>query len=270
MLLENQFITVKKQGCKNIQYYLDLGYIESNKSFTVKAEDLPKGSHAKVNVKCDYCGTIKNISFKDYFKRHDNNLGDCCHKCEGAKYKNTMRERYGVENSSQLPDTREKSIASNRKKYGTDWGMQSGNVKEKSKKTMLKKYGAEHALQVDEFLNKMMETRIKNGNMPTSKPQKETAALLSELYGECELEVPCDRCSLDCVVEVNGQLIDVEYDGLYWHQDTQRDRRRDNFVKKFGYKIFRIKGSTQVPTKEQLIFHIDRLLNGCSYTELTL
>ena len=66
--------------------------------------------------------------------------------------------------------------------------------------------------------------------------------------------MPCDKCSLDCVVCVEGFYIDVEYDGAYWHQDKQKDRRRDNFVKTQGYKIFRIRGDKKdnLPSEEQI------------------
>ena len=33
------------------------------------------------------------ITYKDYLKTHDSKLGDCCHKCEGIKYKKTMQEK---------------------------------------------------------------------------------------------------------------------------------------------------------------------------------
>ena len=56
--------------------------------------------------------------------------------------------------------------------------------------------------------------------------------------------------------------MDIEYDGEYWHQDAQQDRRRDEFVKSQGYKILRIRGRYDIPNREQLIQHIEKLVNS--------
>ena len=84
-------------------------------------------------------------------------------------------------------------------------------------------------------------------------------------YGDefdCDLNKPCDSCFLDCAIVYNSINIDVEYDGEYWHQDEQQDRRRDEFVKSQGYKILRIRGRYDIPTKEQLVQHIEELVNS--------
>ena len=238
----------------------------------VRVSDLPKGSHAKVEVACDYCGKIKEIAYRDYLKNHDEELGDCCVKCRPIKYEHTMLEKYGVKNSSLMPDTKAKIIATNREKYGCDWQMQSPLVQEKSRKTMLERYGYEHALQVDEFLDKCMSTKYENGINPTSKPQKALSNLLLEMYGNCELERPCGRYSLDCAVRINNILIDVEYDGLYWHQDKERDERRNVFVQNQGYKVLRVKGNKkdELPTKERIDEQIQKLLHGEKYAEIQM
>lgn len=269
----------------DIAWYEDLGYIipryKDNKGrmlvrrgtqIEVNNTDLIKSSHVKVKVKCDYCDTRKEVSYRDYLKGHDEELGDCCIKCRPIKYKNTMNILYGVNNSSQIPETRNKIITTNQQRYGCDWHTQSTVSKEKFRQTMLEKYGVEHALQVPEIASKMMKTRCDNHNNPTSKPQENLSKILKEIYGNCQLEVPCDRCSLDCLIEVDSIKIDVEYDGWYWHQDDYRDRRRDNFVKNNGYKILRVKANKKddLPTVEQIKEKVNRLLSGYDYTEITM
>ena len=273
-------------SCKDYGFYESKGYkipkywskkhnkllVKRGTKIVVKTSDLTEGSHAKVQVSCDYCGAIKEVSYKDYLKNHDEELGDCCVKCRKIKYKNTMMGKYGVTNSMLNPEFSEKCKATNRRKYGYDWQTQSPLFQEKSRQTMLEKYGCEHALQVEEFLNKCIETKSKNGTNPTSKPQKKLAHILLEMYGNCELERPCGRYSLDCVIVVNDILIDVEYDGLYWHQDAQRDRRRNCLVQKQGYKILRIKGNKKdtLPSKEQIDKQIQKLLHGYNYAEIQM
>lgn len=237
----------------------------------VKVEDLTVGSHARVDVACDYCGQVKNVAYKDYLKNHDD-LGDCCVKCRHIKYKDTMMKKYGASNSAQVPEIVEKIKATNREKCGCDWQLQSEDVQTKSRKTMKERYGAEHPLQVEEFLAKGMKTRCENHNCPTSKPQLALSHLLLDMYGNCELERPCGRCSLDCVVVIDDILIDVEYDGGYYHQDKMRDIRRDNFVKKQGYKVLRIKSDKHdtLPSPELIDEKIQMLLHGWNHVEIQM
>lgn len=73
-------------------------------------------------------------------------------------------------------------------------------------------------------------------------------------------------------MDIEGIKIDVEYDGMFWHQDKQRDIRRNNFVQSQGYKVLRIKGAKKdpIPTFEQIDEQIDKLLNGCKYAEIVM
>ena len=63
----------------------------------------------------------------------------------------------------------------------------------------------------------------------------------------------------------------VEYDGKYWHQDEQTDRRRDEYVKSQGYKVIRIIGNRQIPSKEILTLSIQKLIeNNLAFTKIIL
>lgn len=270
----------------DVHWYEEMGYniprywskkhkkmlIKRGTKIVVKATDLTNGSHVGVDVACDYCGAVKRVGYKDYLKNHDDKLGDCCVKCRPIKYRQTMLERYGVENSSEIPDITDKIKATNREKYGYDWRMQSPEIQAKSRKTMLDKYGVEHALQVPEFSDKAMHTRCENGKNPTSKPQLALFHLLLDMYKNCELEKPCGNCSLDCVLNIDGNLIDVEYDGWFYHQDKMRDMRRDNFVKTQGYKILRVKANKrdEIPNREQIEEQVQKLLHGYEYAEIQM
>ena len=228
----------------------------------VAIEHLAEGSHAEVKVKCDYCGKIIAKAFKEYLRRHDEELGDCCHKCEGIKYKKTIKEKYGVNHPFEVDEFKQKVKQTNQLKYGCDWQQQNPQVQEKSRIAMKKKYGVEHALQVKEFADKACKTKYKNKTGPTSKPQRALGKILEQMYGICKLEYPCGRKSLDCMIEVNNQKIDVEYDGWYYHQNKQRDELRDNFVLQHGYKILRIKSNKHddLPTENQIKEKIELLL----------
>lgn len=69
--------------------------IPRNTFINVNVNDLTKGSHAEVKVKCDYCHKEKNMQYKEYLRRHDDILGDCCHQCEFVKCRQTLINKYG-------------------------------------------------------------------------------------------------------------------------------------------------------------------------------
>lgn len=178
-----------------------------------------------------------------------------------AKIKDTMLSKYGVDHPKKSSKIKEKERLNNLKKYGVESYTQTEECKNKMKQTCLERYGVEYTLQAKEVREKISASLLKNGNVPTSKPQIELFNLLKEEYGECYLNKPCGSCFLDCALTVNGIYIDVEFDGAYWHQDEQRDRKRDEFVKTQGYKIFRIIGTHEIPTIEEIRSRVDFLLS---------
>lgn len=231
----------------------------------VKVEDLTKGSSAKVEVSCDYCNKIKKTTYKEYIRKHDKFLGDCCHKCENIKYKKTMLEKYGVENSSKVDEFKEKAKITNLNKYGKEWHMQRPEYQNYLEKVMQEKYNVKRPLQYEEFKEKFINTMSTKDTF-TSIPQKKVYDLLNDLYNNCVvLEYPCGQCLLDCFLEVNNIKIDIEYDGLFWHKNQEsKDRKRDYYILSQGYKILRIKGNAkdEIPTKEILKEKIDLLLKS--------
>ena len=74
------------------------------------------------------------------------------------------------------------------------------------------------------------------------------------------------------IINIDNIKIDIEYDGLYWHSDKQKDRRRDNFVKSKGYKILRVLGNKkdEMPTEKCLLESVEALLNGRNYIEIVM
>lgn len=130
------------------------------------------------------------------------------------------------------------------------------------KRTIKEKYGYDYIFQVPEIKKKCRQSYYINGTCPTSKPQKELCDMLKDYYGNCELNYPCGNCSLDCRLIVNDVLINIEYDGKFWHNNPQSDRKRDEFVKSQGYKIIRIKGSHNIPSLEQIQSAIEKLINS--------
>ena len=350
--------TVKlKWNKRNKDYYINKGYNFTflGDKFEINANDLTKGSHKEVVVKCDYCGNITKKTFQTYKIQHHSLYGDACKCCQPKKNKLCCMEKYGVDNGAKTQSAKDKTKATcmkkygvenpaqtkesrdkikkatkanakerlaksrqttkqrygeehpfsnkeimqkakdtlyqkygvrhpkqseiikererkhNQTKYGVDYYLQTQECKDRIKQTNLKKYGYEHILQVPEIRKRGMENMLKNNKCATSKQQIQLKEILYKMYGNCELNKPCGFSFLDCVICVDSILIDVEYDGRYWHQDKQRDRKRDEFVKSQGYKILRIDAEKSLPTELQIIEAVEYLLQDKNnYTVIRL
>lgn len=169
-------------------------------------------------------------------------------------------DKYGCACVFKSEEIKEKIKESCLQKYGVENATQSSLIQEKIRQTNLDKYGVPNPMQNKDIFEKMIHTLYKHGNCPTSSQQFAVYNMLKNIYGNCELNYPCYRFSLDCMVNINGVLIDCEYDGQFWHQDEERDRHRDEFVLDNGYKVLRIKGNYDIPTEEQLIQAVDYLV----------
>lgn len=367
MLVPNQQITIK-WNVANKKHFISLGYVFTaiGDEFVVKPEDLTKGSQYRVKVQCDYCGTIIDKIYQSYLRGKQSGDKDCCYNCQKLKHRETLIDKYGVTNISQIEETKTKKKQKAQEKYGVDCVLQSADikkqirqtclerygveapmqsemVKEKSRCTCLEKYGCENASQAQQCKDKAIQTNLEkygvpytlqdeairakgratlinrygvahilqntevlakmandnlekygykwtcqipevrtkmtaslcaNGNVKTSKLELTLHQMLVDIYGEsnCIKNYPVDRIALDTLLMLNGNKIDVELDGWYWHRNKQEyDKRRNYFVIKQGYRVLRIKTNTQLPTREQLIEAIDYLVkDNHRYAEIVL
>lgn len=254
MIVPNQNFEVKWHYT-NKDYYESKGYVftKFGDSFVVSGEDLNPNSHDKILVKCDVCGIKTMLKEKrTYDAGHDDLFGDTCRKCNREKAKITNMSRFGVEWALQTNKSKEKQKSTCLKKYGVEYISQHKGFRENVKNSCLERYGVENVSQLEETRLKVAQSFYEHGTCPTSKQQYAIFQMLKEEYVNCELNFPCGRCSLDCMIDVEGIKIDIEYDGAYWHQDAQKDRRRDYYVSSQGYKILRILGENDVPSKEEI------------------
>ena len=152
------------------------------------------------------------------------------------KYKQTILNKYGVENPYQIPDIIEKIRKINKEKiheslkkqeqtnllkYGVKSYLQTDEIKEKRKHTSLLKYGVDHPMKSDivkqkynwhNIVNKINETKNKNNTFNTSNTEEISYELLklqfpdvirqyrSDVYPfNCDFFIP----SLDLYIECN-------------------------------------------------------------------
>ena len=105
----------------NYQYYDDLGYdVAIGEIIKIPIELMSKGSHYKIKCKCDGCGIEKEVIFKNYVK-YDNNFGEYyCRKCSESKRKETLRKNFGVDYPIQNKKVLNKMKNTLIEKYGVD------------------------------------------------------------------------------------------------------------------------------------------------------
>lgn len=181
------------------------------------------------------------------------------------KREKTNLEKYGSKNVFGNKEVQEKAKNTINKKYGVNNISQSQEIKNKKVKTHKEHYGVDYPMQNPEMVEKMRKTMQENNTVPTSSQQKTIFEMCKEIFPEykIELNAPLRELSLDIKITTpDGINIDLEYDCWYWHQDKNRDRRRDEVVKKYGYKVIRIKSGKKIPTKEELVETIQYVLTS--------
>jgi len=148
-----------KVSRKTITHFRNKGYeIKLNDIINIKPSELTDGSHIKVDVKCDVCGTKKTIMYQKYIKNINNGgFYACSSKCAQEKVKKTSLNKFGSEYYMQT-DAYKKSIEkTSLEKYGTNHHLQSNKIKSKIVKTNLEKYGVDNPSK-----SKIIKDKIKN------------------------------------------------------------------------------------------------------------
>lgn len=282
----------------NIKHYVDKGYIftKRNETFMVDVNDLLPNSSVKIKLRCEYCFNIFYKAYNHYYKLKNNQLikDDCCVDCSKIKakevfmkkydvdnpmnvpgskekLKNTFIERYGVDNYAKTDECKEKCKQTSIENWGTEYPSQSEIIKQRRNATNLKKYGCENVSNNDDIKEKRAKTFYKNGTTRTSSQQIEIFKQLEKNNFNVKLNYPVSSISLDVAIFIDELKIDLEYDGWKWHQNQQRDRRRDEFLKSEGWKIVRIKSGHKLPTFEQIQTSINKLVNSDrTFTQIVL
>lgn len=175
--------------------------------------------------------------------------------------------KYGVMSVGAYPEFQERAKNIIEKCYGNRYAMQTKQGQTNFKRTMKERYGYENPSYCPELVEKAKQSMYKNGNVPTSKPERAMVEMLKELYGEqnCIPSFPVDNVNLDCLLIINGIKIDVEYDGIYWHKDKKDyDRKRNHWLISKGYRVIRILGnnSNTLPTLKRIKEEVDYILDN--------
>lgn len=162
---------LKKQDCyKNVK----IGDIIS-----INIKLLSRHSHTKIDVICENCKKINNITYQDYNKITKYKKPYYCYKCKYIGMKKTKKEKYGDENYNNI----NKIIKTNLKKYGVENVSQINKIKEKKKKTCLKNYGVEIPAKSNVIIDRMKKTCTKRYGVDNpSKSEKIINKMKKNMY----------------------------------------------------------------------------------------
>lgn len=138
----------------NFNRFKKLGYCfnKVGDKVLIKIEHLSKGSHLKIDVLCEYCNKIKQISYCNYLQQC--NKGDkkyYCIDCKNEKAKKTLIKKYNVDNISKLNFIKQKKIDTTIKNYGVEYTFQSDVNKNKRMISLFEKYGVYHNSQLESY-----------------------------------------------------------------------------------------------------------------------
>lgn len=176
------------------------------------------------------------------------------------KREQTCIEIYGVPVACQNDQVKQNVINANIERYGVPFPVILESVQEKIKQTLIEKYGVDNISKLPEMREKAMKTMKENGVVNTSSQQIKIYEMIKQKYPYAELNYPFNTISMDIFVCINNINIDIEYDGSYWHQDQQRDIKRDKFLQSQGFKVLRIRSGHKLPTESELFAAIDELI----------
>ena len=129
------------------------------------------------------------------------------------KIKETNLERYGVENVSQLQDIQNKKKETNIERYGVEHPSQTKEFQDKIKETNLERYGVEHVLQSEQIKDKIKETNIKRYNVefPTQSKDIRKKIIESNIKNYGVKNVSQSHEIKDKIKETNLERYGVEH-----------------------------------------------------------
>jgi len=150
---------------KQVKYYTSLGYnIKGGDKITIPVNHLMKNSRIRIDVECENCHSIQNLSYQKYNMNVDRGGVYYCKKCNNITFKKSFNEKYNVDNPLQLDWVKDKIRNTVSTEYGVDWITKTQEVKDKVRNTFIINYGG-HPMKTKEILDKVTDIKIKNNTI---------------------------------------------------------------------------------------------------------
>ncbi len=196
-MIDMNIVKIIKRNKK--EYTLDC-YIENN-NFVEKIT-----THDKIIFNCSICNKEASRE-KQFFIVPLTENSFLCKECQT---KQTNLERYGVENTFQNEEKKERIKQTNLERYGVEYPSQSNEIREKTKKKNLLNFGVPHVLQNKEVLEKVKNTTMNRYGVINFSKLKNTL--------EKKLETQKEKF-FNSLIERNNKIIKPlfnlqDYDGV--------------------------------------------------------
>lgn len=176
-----------------------------------------------------------------------------------TKFEFASIEKYGVKDLRSSKEIAEKKKATSLKRYGVECHLSHKEIRNKIQKTNLERYGFENVFSSPIIREKIQETLYQHGNIATSKIQYKLYETLLDMGYEVKLNYRVGKYFLDVALFYCGKQIDIEYDGQYWHQDTEKDEQRNDYLIQRGWNVIRIRSGMLLPNMKHFATVIERV-----------
>jgi hypothetical protein len=215
-----------------IDHYRNLGYkVEKKDVIEVPIDHLAENDPVNVNAKCDKCGNIKEVRYKDYLVNKANHYFSCSYECSRDKVKMTNIEKYGVENPFQNDEIKEKIKETCIEKFGTERASQSDVIKEKVKNTNVEKFGVEYRSQLDDWSDTLKEAWSNKTEEEIKEIMDRKAKTNLEKYGvEHVLQVDFIR---EALKEYSLREFGVDH---HSKAEEMKKQKEETFKERYGIK----------------------------------
>lgn len=272
-MIVTKFVKVPVNS-KTKKYYLDLGYIDVDGFFFINVDHLTKSSHSLVESICDYCYSVREISYKEYNRNISfNNKFSCSNKCGSLKKKELSILRYGVDSPSKLDHIKDKSKKTNLERYGCEEYMKTDDFKEKSTNSKLKRYGRSNLMSLDDIKDRIKKTNLEKYGVENVFQSDEIKFKIrksnlekygyeyycsTQEYRDKYINTNLDRYGVDHPMKLDLFFEKVKktnfdkYGSYYMSTSDFKDRSRKTNLEKYG---------VEYPTMSELVKEKIRLTN---------
>ena len=150
------------------------------------------------------------------------------------KTEKTNLSKYGFKHPMQSKYMQNKVVKTNMERYGVKTTLQLDSVKEKITKTNLEKYGVPHYQQTMESREKQskrmiennskyIQTKIKNGTLKTSEPEKKLHQELLNIFDNVQIQFTSNEYPFACDFYIPERQLYIELNASWTHNSAWYD-----------------------------------------------
>jgi len=218
---------------KNKSFYDKLGY-ESNigDEISIEVKDLSENSHTVIKAKCDYCDSIKDISYRNYNKNIKFGLKYACSpKCSYKKRSEVLMLEEGISNIFQSESIKEKIKEKNIEKWGVEHYSKTNEFKEKYKQTNIDRFGVDNAMKLNSFKDKVKRTNYQKWGGTGFESTEILQKIKNTNIEKWGIELPC---KVDSIKEKIKKSNNERWGGVGFQSNQISEKIKSTMIEKYG------------------------------------